>query len=274
MKRFWLRPVLHRYPAVLLVLLVAATMACRPSANAGADSKTKSAPPSVLSYQLINIFPHDTQAFTQGLEFHDGKIYESTGEEGSSSLRTVELQTGSVLRKIEVPPPYFAEGMTVLNNKIYQLTWQHHLGFIYDFQSFEKIGQFTYQGEGWGLTNDGKSLILSDGTNRIRFLDADSFQVTKTIAVFDGLKPVNELNELEYVKGQIFANIWHNNRIAIINPDNGSLEGWLDLTGLLPAGQVQDQEAVLNGIAYDQTGDRLFVTGKLWPSLFEIRIKK
>jgi glutamine cyclotransferase len=173
-----------------------------------------------------------------------------------------------------VPPPFFAEGITLLNAKIYQLTWQHQLGFIYDYESFQKTGQFSYTGEGWGLTNDGRSLILSDGTNRLRFLDPDSFRVTKTIAVLDGKTPVNEINELEYVKGEIYANIWHNNRIAMINPETGRVTGWIDLTGLLPQNEVLDEEAVLNGIAYDERSGRLFVTGKLWPKLFEIRLKQ
>jgi glutamine cyclotransferase len=225
-------------------------------------------------YQIQNILPHDPNAFTQGLEFHDGKLLESTGQEGRSSLRSVEPETGKVLKKADVPLPFFAEGLTLLNRKIYQLTWQHQVGFIYDYESFQKTGQFSYAGEGWGLTNNGHSLILSDGTNRIRFLDPDSFRVTKTIAVLDEGTPVNEINELEFVKGEIYANIWHNDRIAMINPETGRVTGWIDLTGLLPPNAVQSEEAVLNGIAYDVAGDRLFVTGKLWPNLFEIRLKR
>ena len=223
---------------------------------------------------MVHVFPHDPDAFTQGLEFRDGKLLESTGQEGKSSLRSEELETGKVLEKVDVPPPFFAEGITLLNAKIYQLTWQHQLGFIYDYESFQKTGQFSYTGEGWGLTNDGRSLILSDGSNRIKFLDPDSFRVTKTIAVLDGKTPVNEINELEYVKGEIYANIWHNNRIAMINPETGRVTGWIDLTGLLPQNEVQDEEAVLNGIAYDERSGRLFVTGKLWPKVFEIRLKR
>ena len=225
-------------------------------------------------YQILNIFPHDPDAFTQGLEFHDGKLLESTGQEGKSSLRSVELETGKVLKKVDVPSPFFAEGITLLNGKIYQLTWQHQLGFIYDYETFQKTGQFSYTGEGWGLTNDGRSLILSDGTNRLKFLDPDSFRVTKTIAVLDGKTPINELNELEYVQGEIYANIWHNNRVVMINPETGRVTGWIDLTGLLPQNEVQDEEAVLNGIAHDERTGRLFVTGKLWPRLFEIRLKR
>jgi glutamine cyclotransferase len=161
-----------------------------------------------------------------------------------------------------------------LKGKLYQLTWQHQLGFIYDAASFEKIGQFTYQGEGWGLTNDGESLILSDGTNRIRFVNPDNFQVKKAITVFDGRTPVADLNELEYVQGEIYANIWHEDRIARIDAQTGRVVGWIDLTGLLSPSEVYDEESVLNGIAYDNAAGRLFVTGKLWPKLFEIRIKR
>ena len=179
-----------------------------------------------------------------------------------------------MLRKVDVPEPYFAEGIALLNGKIYQLTWQHHVGFIYDAQTFNKVGQFNYTGEGWGLATDGQSLILSDGTNRIRFLDPNDFRVTKTITVLDGRTPIDQLNELEYVQGSIYANVWHDNRIAIIDPQNGHVTGWIDLAGLMPEGELQDPEAVLNGIAYDQTNNKLYVTGKLWPRLFEIRVKR
>jgi glutaminyl-peptide cyclotransferase len=220
------------------------------------------------------MYPHDPRAFTQGLIFNGGKIVESTGQEGRSSLRNIELATGSILKKVEVPSPYFAEGIALLNGKIYQLTWQHKLGFIYDAQTFEKVGQFNYEGEGWGLATDGKSLLLSDGTNQIRFIDPGTFRVTKTLTVMDGKTPIQELNELEYVKGEIYANIWHDDRVAVINPETGLVKAWIDLEGLLQPGDVDNEEAVLNGIAYDEAANRLFVTGKLWPRLFEIEIKK
>ncbi|HKE55706.1 MAG TPA: glutaminyl-peptide cyclotransferase [Pyrinomonadaceae bacterium] len=225
-------------------------------------------------YEVVNVFPHDPEAFTQGLEYHDGKLFESTGEEGRSSLRQVDLESGKVIKKVDVPPPYFAEGITLYDGKIYQLTWQHQVGFTYDANSFEKLGTFAYRGEGWGLTNDKHLLILSDGTNRLRFFAPATFQMQRSIPVVDGQTPINELNELEYVQGQIYANIWHNDRIAIINPQTGQVTAWLDLKGLLPPNQVTSEEAVLNGIAYDEAGDRLFVTGKLWPKLFQIRVKK
>lgn len=162
----------------------------------------------------------------------------------------------------------------MLNGKVYQLTWQHHIGFVYDAQTFERTGQFNYDGEGWGLTTDGQSLILSDGSSRIRFLNPADFKVTKTITVLDGKTQIDQLNELEYVNGEIYANVWHDNRIAVIDPQNGHVNSWIDLNGLMPPEDLQDQEAVLNGIAYDQANNKLFVTGKLWPRLFEIRVKK
>lgn len=261
---------------LLCLSLVALVAGCHTAANGDrvTPPPPANAPVPRYGYQIVNIWPHDSNAFTQGLILTDGKLLESTGQEGSSSLRSVELETGKVLKKVDVPVPYFAEGIALLNGKIYQLTWQHHVGFIYDAQSFERVGQFNYDGEGWGLATDGQSLILSDGSNRIRFLDPSSFRVTKTITVLDNKVPVNELNELEYVQGSIYANIWHDDRIAIIDPQNGHVTGWIDLTGLIPQGDLQDPEAVLNGIAYDQKNDKLFVTGKLWPRLFEIKVKR
>jgi glutaminyl-peptide cyclotransferase len=265
-----------RMPLILVLVLSLASLQC----NSGAHTNTKpNNPPEnavvrTLDYEIVNIWPHDPNAFTQGLVFLDGKMIESTGQEGRSSLRNVELQTGRILKKVDVPYPYFAEGIALLNNKIYQLTWQNQLGFIYDAQSFEKIGEFKYNGEGWGLTTDGQSLILSDGSNRIRFLEPDSFKVTRTIAVMDAKVPVEKLNELEFINGEIYANIWHEDRIVAINPQTGRVTAWIDLAGLLQPGDVQDPEAVLNGIAYDQSSGRLFVTGKLWPRLFEIKIKR
>jgi glutaminyl-peptide cyclotransferase len=251
------------------------------SCNSGGGSTTN--PPTntnlngkvpTYGYEVVRSYPHSTDAFTQGLEYRDGKLFESTGGDGDSSLRLVALETGKVLDKVDVPLPYFAEGLTLLNGKIYQLTWQNQVGFIYDANTLSKTGQFNYLGEGWGLTNDGQSLILSDGTNQIRFLDPGTFKVTKTIAVRDENRPVDSLNELEYFNGEIYANLWHNDKIVIINPQSGRVNAWIDLKGLLQAGEVSDPEAVLNGIAYDSASQRLFVTGKLWPKLFEIRIKR
>ena len=257
---------LLRIPGIFAALSLL-TISC---GSGSATRLTATAPK--YSYEVVHVYPHDRQAFTQGLVFRDGKLLEGTGREGRSTLRSVDLDSGQVLRKVDVAPQYFAEGVTVLNGKIYQLTWQQHLGFIYDAWTFDKLGEFNYTGEGWGLANDGVSLILSDGSNQIRFLDPDNFQVKKTIAVRDGETPITELNELEYVKGEIYANVWHADRIARINPETGAVVGWIDLQGLLERGEVTDQEAVLNGIAFDETSGRLFVTGKLWPKVFEIRL--
>lgn len=264
------------------LFLVLALSLCAFRCNAGANRDVPAKPPEppanapapVHGYQIVNIWPHDSNAFTQGLILMDGKLLESTGQEGFSTLRRVELETGKILKKVDVPVPYFAEGITLLNGKIYQLTWQHHVGFIYDAQTFERTGQFNYDGEGWGLTTDGKLLILSDGSSRLKFIDPANFQVTRTINVMDRQTPVDQLNELEFVQGEIYANLWHADRIATINPQNGRVTGWIDLHGLMPEGELSDPEAVLNGIAYDQTNNKLFVTGKLWPRIFEIRVKR
>ena len=226
------------------------------------------------SYEIVKVYPHDPDAFTQGLAFRDGKLLESTGEEGRSTLRSVDLDSGQTLKKVDLAPQYFGEGMTVLNGKIYQLTWQHHIGFVYDYQTFERLRDFNYEGEGWGLTTDGQSLILSDGTNRLRFLDPNTFRVTKTIAVTENGKPVRQLNELEFINGEIFSNIWHDTRIVLINPETGAVTASIDCSGLVSQSGAFDEEAVLNGIAYDEASGRIFVTGKLWPKLFEIKVKK
>jgi len=244
-----------------------------PTAKASPAGTQEQVP--IYYYEIVNTFPHDPSAFTQGLIFKDGELIESTGLEGQSALRRVELQTGKVLQKIDVPRYYFAEGMTLFNGKIYQLTWKGQKGFIYDPKTFEKTGEFEYEGEGWGLTHDADSLIFSNGSNEIRFLDpSDTKIIKRTISVFDGGQPLEELNELEYVKGEIYANVWHENRIARIDPQTGRIKGWINLSGLLKPGDVTSVEAVLNGIAYDEAADRLFVTGKLWPKLFEIKLKQ
>jgi len=262
--------------AILLLALCVFCLQCNGATSDSPANKATLATAAVpkYGYEIVNSWPHDSNAFTQGLILVDGKLLESTGQEGYSSLRSVELQTGKILRKVDVPDPYFAEGITVLNGKVYQLTWQHQLGFIYDAQTFERAGEFKYHGEGWGITTDGKSLIMSDGSSRLRFLDSSNFAVTKTINVLDGQTPVTQLNELEYVKGEIYANVWHADRIAVIDPENGRVKAWIDLTGLIPPDALNNEEAVLNGIAYDQANDKLFVTGKLWPLLFEIKVKR
>ena len=228
--------------------------------------------PVQYGYSVVKEYPHDRNAFTQGLEFRDGFLYEGTGQVGRSALRRVELTTGRVLQEYQVPPPFFGEGITVVNQQIVQLTWQHQTGFLYDKASFRVLRSFQYPGEGWGIANDGKQIFMTDGTAQIRVWDPASLKETRRITVKDGAQPIPSLNEIESVKGEIFANIWHSDRIARISPADGRVVGWIDLTGLLPAAERRNPEAVLNGIAYDAATDRLFVTGKLWPKLFEIRI--
>ncbi|MGB7264812.1 MAG: glutaminyl-peptide cyclotransferase [Terracidiphilus sp.] len=223
-------------------------------------------------YRVIHTYPHDPQAYTQGLLYQDGHLYESTGLNGRSSLRMEDLETGRVLQRADVPDKYFAEGLASWGSTLIQLTWQSHIAFVYDRFSFRLLRTFHYQGEGWGLTQDGRNLILSDGTANLRFLDPQTFREVRRIVVKDQGVPVTQLNELEYVRGEIYANVWHTDRIARISPATGRVLGWIDLAGLLPPDQRSDPEAVLNGIAYDATHNRLFVTGKLWPKLFEIRV--
>ncbi len=244
--------------------------------NTGQDTHILPSPEIIptWSYKIKNSWPHDRRAYTQGLIFRDGILWESAGQYGSSSLRKVELKTGKVLKQISVPPKYFAEGMTVFNDKVFQLTWQEHKGFIYDPITFQKQGEFTYTGEGWGLTHDGESLIMSDGTNVIRFLDPATLQMKRTISVSDAGEPIEQLNELEYINDEIYANIYQTDRIVRIDPKTGKILGWIDLTGILKTKDRTGEEDVLNGIAYDEAGKRLFVTGKLWPKLFEIEIVK
>jgi glutamine cyclotransferase len=223
------------------------------------------------TYQIINAYPHDQNAFTEGLVFENGFLYESTGLYGNSTLRRVDLATGDVLQLFSLPNQYFGEGITIFNHKIIQLTWQSHVGFLYDEGSFDLVQNFSYSTEGWGLTSDGNRLIMSDGTANLYFLNTQTFEKTGQVEVRDGGVPVTNLNELEYVHGDVYANVWHEDKIAIINPENGQVIGWIDLTGLKdPA--IHDPESVLNGIAYDAQGDRLFVTGKMWPQLFEIKL--
>jgi glutamine cyclotransferase len=266
------------YNIALLALLLLANGCNKnndpPAAVNGPLQQTNtSATVPLYSYEIVNVWPHDTSAFTQGLVFLDGALLESTGLNGQSTLRKVDLKTGRVLRQVEIGPEYFAEGLTVLNGKIFQLTWQNQKGFVYDLESFRREKEFGYQGEGWGLTTDGQSLIMSDGTHQIRFLDPVTFEVKRTIAVFYQGQPVNHLNELEYIKGEIFANIWQTFYVIRIDPASGKTLGLINFTGLLSPLDYHPRLDVMNGIAYDAVGDRLFVTGKNWPKLFEVRLK-
>jgi len=239
-------------------------------ASVGIPQKTGQIP--VLGANVLRTYPHDPRAFTQGLEYYGGYLYESTGIAGQSTLRKVALETGDVVQKVSLPRQYFGEGLTIFHGKIYQLTWLSKKGFVYDLRTFRQIADFPYDGEGWGLTHDDASLIMSDGTNKIRYLDPVSFAMTRTIEVYAGREAVVNVNELEYINGQIFANIWHSPRIARIDAHSGQVLAWIDLTKIAAKEQRGD-EAVLNGIAYDHEGDRLFVTGKNWSKLFEIKVE-
>ncbi len=247
-----------------------------PAAEASApEQRTTPGTPVFTNYLplITNRFPHDSRAFTQGLLFLDAEtLLESTGLHGQSSLRKVDLKTGKVLRKIDLPRQYFAEGLTLLNGKIFQLTWKAHKGFIYDAATLEQTGTFPYAGEGWGLTTDGTSLILSDGTNRLRFLHPETFAVTRTIEVTHEGKPVDHLNELEFVEGEIFANLWGADLIARIDPATGRSTGVINCTGIFPAAARSTPEQVLNGIAWHAPTKRLLITGKWWPEIFEITL--
>lgn len=222
--------------------------------------------------EIVAVWPHDRGAFTQGLVFRRGGFLESTGLNGRSSLREVELKTGRVLKQVAVANAYFAEGLAVIGDRAFQLTWQSRLGFIYDADTFRRLGDFAYEGEGWGLTTDGRSLILSDGTARIRFLDPATFQVTRVIEVTANGRPVTKLNELEWIEGELFANVWQTDEILRINPATGQVVGVVDCAGLLAPQDRGPDADVLNGIAYDAAGGRLFLTGKNWPKVFEVRL--
>ena len=249
--------------------------------NTNAVKSSSSVP--IYTYEIVKTFPHDPNAFTEGLFFYNGFLYESTGQEGKSDLRKVEIETGKVIQQIKLPKDIFGEGTTILNGKIYQLTWQSEKGFVYDAETFKLLREFTYQGDGWGLTNDGTNLYMTDSTHVIRVVDPETFKTIKTLVVLreDG-KPLMQINELEYIKGEIWSNVWHSedpnilgkpNYIARIDLNSGKLLGWIDLGGISPEDVRRDTENTLNGIAYDAANDRIFVTGKNWKNLFEIKVK-
>jgi glutaminyl-peptide cyclotransferase len=262
----------------LIVVAAFAACACGPASQAGVPE---------YGYDVVHVYPHDRTAFTEGLFYLNGFLYEATGLEGRSSVRKVKLETGEVLQQQELPEAYFGEGIVKWKDKLYQMTYKTEIGFIYDFDTLRKTGDFHYSGQGWAFTTDGK-LIYMDGSRNvnaevsnpeIRIWDPDTLKETGVIQVTDEGRPVENLNELEWVKGEIYANIWQTNRIARIDPKTGHVVGWIDLTGLLSPRDSEgvdprDAPEVLNGIAYDSAHDRLFVTGKLWPKLFEIKLVK
>ncbi len=235
---------------------------------------TASAAPPEYGVQVVKVYPHDRNAFTQGLEFHDGLLYEGTGLAGRSEVRVENLETGAVLRSVQIAPRYFGEGITVLAGQLFELTWQAQEGFVYSASDLKSLRQFHYSGEGWGLANDGKQIYMSDGSAQIRVWNAVSLNEERRITVHDGDRQIDRLNELECVRGEIFANVWQTDRIARISPGDGRVLGWIDAASLLTAEERSQNADVLNGIAYDPAGDRLFVTGKLWPKLFEIKLVK
>lgn len=224
------------------------------------------------TFKVVHIYPHDSSAFTQGLVYLNGFFYEGTGQNGRSSLRKVRIETGEVLQRVDLSPEYFGEGIAILRNEVVQLTWQSQKGFVYSLNGFKPLREFSYTGEGWGLAAYGNDLVMSDGSSEIRVLDGRTLKEKRRIKVRDGDVPVLRLNELEMVEGEIFANIWQTDRIARISPATGKVLGWIDLKGLLSPMYQLSRDAVLNGIAYDPAAKRLFVTGKLWPSIFEIQL--
>ena len=244
--------------------------------NIQTTSRPVSSIPLDLAYQagfkVINRYPHDRLAFTQGLIFHEGQLYESTGLNDRSSLRKVDLKTGEVLQMIHVDQTLFAEGLTEWRGALIQLTWRDQLGLVYDLDTFQLLRSFDYSGEGWGLTHDEHYLIMSDGSNTLHFIDPDKLIEIKQIQISENGTPITRINELEYINGEIYANIWQTDKIVRINPNNGNVIGWIDLAGLLPQDDFSAPVDVLNGIAYDASKDRLFVTGKFWPYLYEIAL--
>lgn len=260
----------------LLVLTTTSPTAALAQAKTPAPQAKPSAEPPLPAdgFEIVATYPHDAKAFTQGLVLHGGRMLESQGHYGKSAVSIVELASGNALRRFDLESRYFAEGVTVLRGIVYLVTWKENTGFFFASDDLRLLGKFQYPGVAWGLTHDGTHLIVSDGGDELRFLDPNTFQLVRKVAVRALGKPVYMLNELERVRGEIWANMWHSDRIARIDPKTGNVLGWIDLTGLLPAAERKDPENVLNGIAWDAERDRVFVTGKRWPKLFEIRVKK
>ena len=265
------------------ILLISATVfsaetGMHSSGEATAPTATNSNEPAisypapVAGYRVVNTYPHDPRAFTQGLVFADDLLWEGTGLRGHSSLRKVDLKTGNILQIRQLSAQVFGEGVTIYGNRVIQLTWRARVGFVYDKKTFQLLDTFNYPTEGWGITHDGRSLIMSDGTSTLYLLDPQTFQEVGRLEVHNRDGPVSRLNELEYVQGEIYANVWKTDRIARISPETGEVVGWIDLEGLLIPEDRSRRIAVLNGIAYDVKNDRLFVTGKLWPKVFEIEL--
>jgi glutaminyl-peptide cyclotransferase len=256
-----LSPFLNAF--VLSLTLAAALVARSPDAQAAVP---------VYGYEVVHTYPHDSQAFTEGLFYLNGFLYESTGLEGHSTIRKVALETGKVVQQVDVPPEYFGEGIVNWKQRLFSLTWKTQVGFEYDLATFKVRRRFAYSGEGWALTQDGKHLIMSDGTPELRFLDPNTLRETGRITVTYEGKSIRNVNELEWVKGRIYANVWQTDMMIMIDPVSGEISGVVNLAGLISPQERQGTDSVLNGIAYDAAHDRLFVTGKNWPKLFQIRI--
>ena len=254
------------------ILIVVAVLVVSSAALVLLNGRPANTAPLRYTYEVVKVYPHDEDAFTQGLVIDSGVLYEGTGLWGRSSLRRVDLETGSVEQVYSLPGDVFGEGITVFGDRIIQLTWKAHKGFVYDKGSFELLQEFSYPTEGWGITNNGSLLIMSDGSANLYFLDPETFTKVGQVEVHDSNgNPVVNLNELEYIKGEVYANIWGEEKIAIINPHSGQVTGWIDLTGIYNHENLSSN-SVLNGIAYDEEGDRLFVTGKMWSQLFQIKL--
>lgn len=283
-----MRPIIIALALLAAVGCSAGANTSRPNSNSNSNT-TKPAPLPVYGYEVVKAYPHDPKAFTEGLFFYNGFLYESTGEEGRSSLRKVEIETGKILQKWDLPREDFGEGIAMIGDKIYMLTWRQQLGRVFDAKDFKLIKEFSYQGDGWGMTTDGTNLFMTQGTHVIKVMEPENFKTVKTIPIMreDG-RPLMQINELEWIKGEIWANIWHSeqadvlgkpNYIARIDPSAGKLTGWIDLAGISPDDQPRSNdmsdpkvENTLNGIAYDAANDRIFVTGKNWKKLYEIKL--
>lgn len=263
-----MKSILHQMHIIMAIFMTAMLAGCEKNDFAEIMDKLPA-----YTYEVLHVWPHDPDAFTQGLLFIDGALFESTGLKGHSSLRRVELQTGTIVQRVDMAPQYFAEGLTVLNGKLFQLTWQNQTGFVYDLRNFRHELNFAYTGEGWGLATDGRWLIMSDGTDSIRFLNPETFEENRKITVTADGQSITRLNELEYINGEIFANVWGTDYVLRIDPTTGHVIGIIDLSGLLTDQEHNKKTSVLNGIAYDPLTDRLFITGKYWPKIFEVRLK-
>lgn len=276
MVRFALLVLALLSPAVVVTPGLSQSSAACPVMSRSADPPSTMAENSaapIYGYRVVREFPHDPDAFTQGLVYADDVLYEGTGQYGESTLRRVDMESGRVLDWTALDPMYFGEGIAIVADRIYQLTWQTQTAFVYDRETLKPLTTFSYVTEGWGLTTDGEQLIMSDGTNRLFFRDPETFKASGRVTVCDGNQPVPDLNELEYIGGEVWANVWQTDRIARIDPVTGLVTGWIDLSGLLSAADLEAQSVdVLNGIAYDPETDKIFVTGKLWPKLFEIEL--